>query len=92
MSGKNNISARGLAFLVLQDVFADAAYANIALSKRLNDASLSPIDRRFATELVYGTIKACGTLANAKAKGLLRSEGKEYIMHDGDVVNFLFNV
>ena len=62
MSGKNNISARGLAFQVLQDVFADAAYANIALSKRLNDASLSPIDRRFATELVYGTIKACGTL------------------------------
>ena len=30
--------------------------------------------------------------ANAKAKGLLRSEGKEYVMHDGDVVNFLFNV
>ena len=28
----------------------------------------------------------------AKAKGLVRSEGKEYIMKDGDIVNFLFNV
>ena len=62
MSGKNNISARALAFLVLQDVFCDTAYANIAMSKRLNEAALSPVDRRFATELVYGTIKACATL------------------------------
>ena len=32
------------------------------------------------------------TLKALEAKGLLRSEGKEYVMHDGDVVNFLFNV
>lgn len=62
MSGKNIISARMLAFQVLQDVFGEGAYANIALSKRLNEANLSPLDRRFATELVYGTIKASGTL------------------------------
>ena len=31
-------------------------------------------------------------MANAKAKGLVRSEGKEYVMKDGDIVNFLFNV
>ena len=31
-------------------------------------------------------------LANAKEKGLVRSEGKEYIMKDGDVVLFRFNV
>ena len=31
-------------------------------------------------------------MANAKAKGLVRSEGIEYIMKDGDIVNFLFNV
>ena len=30
--------------------------------------------------------------AAAKAKGLVRSEGKEYVMKDGDIVNFLFNV
>ena len=62
MSVKNIITARALAFLALQDVFGDAAYANIAMSKRLNETNLSPIDRRFATELVYGTVKACGTL------------------------------
>jgi ribosome-binding ATPase YchF (GTP1/OBG family) len=31
-------------------------------------------------------------MANAKAQGKVRSEGKEYIMKDGDIVNFLFNV
>ena len=31
-------------------------------------------------------------MANAKAKGLVRSEGKEYVMKDGDVVLFRFNV
>ena len=62
MSGKVIVSARTLAFQVLQDVFGEGAYANIALSKRLNEAKLSPVDRRFATELVYGTIKASGTL------------------------------
>ena len=36
--------------------------------------------------------RACGTMAAAKAKGLFRSEGKEYVMKDGDIVNFLFNV
>ena len=34
----------------------------------------------------------CGNMAAVKEKGLLRSEGKEYIMQDGDVVLFRFNV
>ena len=33
-----------------------------------------------------------GSLSAAKEKGFIRSEGKEYVMQDGDVVNFLFNV
>ena len=33
-----------------------------------------------------------GSLDAAKEKGFIRSEGKEYVMNDGDVVNFLFNV
>jgi len=28
----------------------------------------------------------------AKEKGLLKSEGKEYVVKDGDVIHFLFNV
>ena len=35
---------------------------------------------------------ACGSLGAAKEKGLVRLEGKEYIMNDGDVVLFRFNV
>jgi ribosome-binding ATPase YchF (GTP1/OBG family) len=31
-------------------------------------------------------------LPEARKAGLLRSEGKTYLMRDGDVVNFLFNV
>jgi ribosome-binding ATPase YchF (GTP1/OBG family) len=35
---------------------------------------------------------AAGSMAEAKAKGKVRMEGKEYIMQDGDVVEFRFNV
>ena len=45
-----------------------------------------------AEVIAFDDLKACGTLQAAKAKGLVRSEGKEYVMRDGDVVNFLFNV
>ena len=40
----------------------------------------------------YEDLMACGSMTAAKEKGLVRSEGKEYVMQDGDVVNFLFNV
>ena len=33
-----------------------------------------------------------GTMAEAKSRGKVRIEGKEYVMHDGDVVEFRFNV
>ena len=33
-----------------------------------------------------------GSMAAAKEKGLIRSEGKEYVMKDGDIVLFRFNV
>lgn len=35
---------------------------------------------------------ACGGEKLAKEKGLMRSEGKEYVVHDGDVMHFRFNV
>ena len=40
----------------------------------------------------YDDLMACGSLPAAREKGLVRSEGKEYIMQDGDVVLFRFNV
>jgi len=40
----------------------------------------------------YADLVAAGTMAAAKAAGKVRIEGKEYVMHDGDVVEFRFNV
>jgi len=40
----------------------------------------------------FDDLIACGTMAAAKEKGLVRSEGKEYVMNDGDIVLFRFNV
>lgn len=40
----------------------------------------------------FDDLVSCGSIAAAKEKGLLSSEGKEYIMNDGDVVLFRFNV
>ncbi len=45
-----------------------------------------------AEVISFQDMQSCGTMAAAKAKGLVRSEGKEYVMKDGDIVNFLFNV
>lgn len=54
----------------------------------------SDFERGFirAEVIAFDDLKACGTMAAAKAKGLVRSEGKEYVVKDGDIVNFLFNV
>ncbi len=40
----------------------------------------------------YDDLMKCGSMAAAKEKGLIRSEGKDYIMQDGDVTLFRFNV
>ena len=40
----------------------------------------------------FDDLMACGSMATAKEKGLVRSEGKEYVMKDGDIVLFRFNV
>ena len=40
----------------------------------------------------YGDLMACGTHAAAKEKGLVRLEGKDYVVQDGDIILFRFNV
>jgi GTP-binding protein YchF len=40
----------------------------------------------------YNDLMACGTHAAAKEKGLVRLEGKEYVVQDGDIILFRFNV
>ncbi len=45
-----------------------------------------------AEVVAYDDLVDCGSMVAAKEKGLVRSEGKEYVMKDGDVVLFRFNV
>ena len=54
----------------------------------------SDFERGFirAEVISFDDLVACGSVAAAREKGLMRSEGKEYVMKDGDVVLFRFNV
>ena len=54
----------------------------------------SDFERGFirAEIVAYDDLVACGSMNAVKEKGLLRSEGKEYVIKDGDIVLFRFNV
>lgn len=54
----------------------------------------SDFERGFirAEIVAFKDLETCGSMAAAKEKGLVRSEGKDYVMHDGDVTLFRFNV
>ena len=54
----------------------------------------SDIQRGFikAEVVSFNDLMQCGSMNVAKEKGLVRSEGKEYVMQDGDIVLFKFNV
>ncbi|NLK33838.1 MAG: redox-regulated ATPase YchF [Gracilibacteraceae bacterium] len=54
----------------------------------------SDIERGFirAEVVKFKDIEALGSMAKVKEKGLYRLEGKEYIVQDGDIINFRFNV
>lgn len=45
-----------------------------------------------AEVISFDDLVECGSMAAAKEKGLVRLEGKEYVMQDGDIVLFRFNV
>ena len=49
-------TARSLALTVLEDVFVNQAYSNIALNKHLKGSQLSAADKGLVTEIVYGTV------------------------------------
>ena len=54
----------------------------------------SDFERGFirAEVVAFDDLESCGSYAAAREKGLVRSEGKDYVMQDGDVVLFRFNV
>ena len=52
------------------------------------------IERGFirAEVIAFEDMMQCGSVNAAREKGLLRSEGKEYVVQDGDMIYFRFNV
>jgi GTP-binding protein YchF len=54
----------------------------------------SDMERGFirAEVISHSDLESCGNITEARKRGLLRTEGKNYIIQDGDVVTFLFNV
>ena len=52
------------------------------------------IERGFirAEVVHYSDLLSCGSIAECKKNALLRTEGKDYVVKDGDVMNMLFNV
>ena len=54
----------------------------------------SDFERGFirAETVSFQDLKACGSMSAAREKGLIRSEGKDYVVRDGDIILFRFNV
>ena len=54
----------------------------------------SDMERGFirAEIISFEDLMSCGSMTAAKEKGLIRSEGKDYVLKDGDIVVFRFNV
>lgn len=54
----------------------------------------SDFERGFirAETVAYDDLMACGSMVKARESGLIRSEGKEYVVQDGDIILFRFNV
>jgi ribosome-binding ATPase len=54
----------------------------------------SDFERGFirAEVIEWQKLVEAGSIPNARSKGWVRTEGKEYVVHDGDVIHFLFNV
>ena len=66
-SGGASKSARQVALDVLRRIEDDGAYANLALGPTLQHSGLGELDRKFVTELVYGTTRmrrACDALVD----------------------------
>ncbi len=61
-TNRKAVTARSGAVEIVQQVLGEGAYTNIAVNKYLRSHELNDMDRRLMTELVYGTVKAVGTI------------------------------
>ncbi|MGL4570956.1 MAG: 16S rRNA (cytosine(967)-C(5))-methyltransferase RsmB [Clostridium sp.] len=78
------MNSRSIALKVLNRVFNDGAYSNLALSNELNNSTLSDKDKALVTEIVYGTIRRKRTLDT-----LIESFVRDVRMMDKRVLNIL---
>ena len=76
MPKAKKITAREAAFTVLLQTEREAAYANLALKKCLDQAALSPRDARLATQIVYGTARMRNALDHVISQLLARPGAK----------------
>jgi len=65
-----------------------------ALAPKAAGVIHSDIERGFirAETISYSDFIDCGSMAEARNRGLYRQEGRDYVVQDGDIVNFLFSV
>ena len=70
--------------------FNDKAFSEAQAAGKIH----SDFERGFirAEVISFDELMACGSMQAAKEKGKIRSEGKDYVMQDGDIVLFRFNV
>ena len=68
--------------------------ANGTLAPRAAGSVHTDMERGFIRAEVtsYDDLVECGSTAEARNRGKLRTEGRDYVVNDGDVVNFLFSV
>jgi GTP-binding protein YchF len=100
-SGLDRVIRVSYELLGLISFFTTASYEVKAWSVRRGTDALraagkihSDMEKGFirAEVVGYDDLLKCGSIAEARKKGLLRLEGKSYVVQDGDVITFLFNV
>ena len=93
-AGLDRLISAGYRLLGLISFLTAGEKESRALAPQAAGTIHSDFERGFIRAQIvgYDDLIACGSVAEAKAKGLLRLEGKEYVMRDGDVVEFRFNV
>jgi len=100
-SGAGQLIHKAYALLGLQTYFTTGEKASRAWTIRVGDTAPKAagvihgdFERGFikAETVSYADLATCGSIAAARDKGLYRMEGKEYVVQEGDVMLFKFNV
>ena len=73
------------------DFMAELAEIATLLQAYANDFDVQVVDM-FDEVIAFDDLMAAGSCAAGREKGTLRLEGKEYVVADGDIAHFRFNV